>query len=139
MLITCLCEELCSDGGGEVDQITWVLLFILSTWLYLVCIEHPGSIILLWQFIVGIIIVICILMLFKWLNRDTSLTVYIIVHVYRLTYHAIGDIDWCNSYDMNLKWFIDFDETYRIMRNTYLFDRFILYQLSNVDWSSRDK
>ena len=78
-------------------------------------------------------------MLFKWLNRDISLTVYIIVHVYRLTYHAIGDIDWCNSYDMNLKWFIDFDETYRIMRNTYLFDRFILYQLSNVDWSSRNK
>ena len=76
---------------------------------------------------------------FKWLNQDTSLTVYIIVHVYRLTCHAIGDIDWCNSYDMNLRWFIDFDETYRIMRNTYLFDRFILYQLSNVDWSSRDK
>ena len=76
---------------------------------------------------------------FKWLNWDTSLTVYIIVHVYRFAYHAMVDIDWCNSYDMNLRWFIDFDETYRIMRNTYLLTEFILYQLSNVDWSSRDK
>ena len=31
------------------------------------------------------------------------LTVYIIVHVYRFTYHAVGDIDWCNSFEMNLR------------------------------------
>ena len=31
------------------------------------------------------------------------------------------DIDWCSSYDMKLRGFIDFDETYKIMRNIHTF------------------